>query len=49
MLILRGLSWFCLVLAGECPVHIVELEGLVPCTPNTLISALCKIGILLCH
>lgn len=30
MLILRGLSRFCLVLTGECTVHIVELEGIEP-------------------
>lgn len=39
MLILRGLSCFCLVWAGECPEHLVELEGLEPNAPNMLLSS----------
>ena len=30
MLILRGLSLFCLVSSGRCPEHLVEMEGFEP-------------------
>ena len=38
MLILRGLSYFCLVSSGRCPEHLVEVEGLVPNAPYISVS-----------
>ena len=35
--------------AGECPVHIVELEGLVPYAPNAVISISYARSFFLCN